>query len=132
MIFSRFAEEWRRVLPVAAELLEKVPSFDRLLVNTVRRVDCRRWFSGRLVLLGDAAHAMAPNLGKERYALVDAVILARELATAPSIAQAVARYDRRRRPATHRVQNTAGMLQRLCALQSATVFAASEMLSLSQ
>ena len=51
--FSPFGEEWRRVLPVAADLLDKVPSFDDLLVNTVRRVDCRRWFAGRLVLLGD-------------------------------------------------------------------------------
>jgi 2-polyprenyl-6-methoxyphenol hydroxylase-like FAD-dependent oxidoreductase len=61
-----FGQEWRRVLPAAADLLERVSSFDDLLVNTVRRVDCRRWFSGRLVLLGDAAHAMAPNLGQGR------------------------------------------------------------------
>jgi len=54
-----FRQEWRRVLPAAADLFERVSSFDDLLINTVRRVDCRRWFSGRLVLLGDAAHAMA-------------------------------------------------------------------------
>jgi 2-polyprenyl-6-methoxyphenol hydroxylase-like FAD-dependent oxidoreductase len=73
-----FAAEWRRVLPLAGELLAKVTSFDDLLINTVRRVDCRRWFAGRLVLLGDAAHAMAPNLGQgANSALGDAVALAR-------------------------------------------------------
>jgi 2-polyprenyl-6-methoxyphenol hydroxylase-like FAD-dependent oxidoreductase len=110
-------EQWRQVLPAAANLLERVPSFDDLLVNTVRRVDCRRWFSGRLVLLGDAAHAMAPNLGQgANSALVDAVALAEELATAPSLMQALARYDQTRRPRTRRVQNAAGILQRLCRL----------------
>jgi len=60
---AAFNHEWREVLPAAADLLERVSSFDDLLVNTVRRVDCRRWFSGHLVLLGDAAHAMAPEPG---------------------------------------------------------------------
>jgi hypothetical protein len=37
---SAFRQEWRRVLPAAADLLERVSSFDDLLINTVRRVDC--------------------------------------------------------------------------------------------
>jgi 2-polyprenyl-6-methoxyphenol hydroxylase-like FAD-dependent oxidoreductase len=116
-----FQQEWRRVLPIAADLLENVSSFEDLLVNTVHRVDCRRWFSGRLVLLGDAAHAMAPNLGQgANSALVDTVALAEDLTTAPSIEEALARYDQHRRPTVRRVQNIAGMLQRLCGLESAT------------
>jgi 2-polyprenyl-6-methoxyphenol hydroxylase-like FAD-dependent oxidoreductase len=116
-----FRQEWRRVLPAAADLLEQVSSFDELLVNTVRRVDCRRWFSGRLVLLGDAAHAMAPNLGSgENSALVDGVVLAEELAGAPSVKDALAGYDKRRRPLARRVQMTAEMLQRLCGIEQVT------------
>jgi 2-polyprenyl-6-methoxyphenol hydroxylase-like FAD-dependent oxidoreductase len=116
-----FRQEWRRVLPAAADLLEKVSSFDDLLLNTVRRVDCRRWFSGRLVLLGDAAHAMAPNLGQgANTALVDGVVLAEELAGAPSVMDALAGYDKRRRPLARRVQKTAAMLQRLCGIEQVT------------
>jgi 2-polyprenyl-6-methoxyphenol hydroxylase-like FAD-dependent oxidoreductase len=116
-----FRQEWRRVLPVAADLLEQVSSFDDLLVNTVRSVDCRRWFSGRLVLLGDAAHAMPPNLGQgANSALVDGVVLAEELAAAPSVMDALAAYDKRRRPPARRVQRTAEMLQRLCGIERVT------------
>jgi 2-polyprenyl-6-methoxyphenol hydroxylase-like FAD-dependent oxidoreductase len=116
-----FRQVWRRVLPTAADLLERVSSFDDLLVNTVRQVDCRRWFSGRLVLLGDAAHAMAPNLGAgANSALVDGVVLAEELAAAPSVMDALAGYDKRRRPLVWRVQKTAAMLQRLCGIEQVT------------
>jgi 2-polyprenyl-6-methoxyphenol hydroxylase-like FAD-dependent oxidoreductase len=116
-----FGQEWRRVLPAAADLLERVPSFDDLLVNTVSRVDCRRWFSGRLVLLGDAAHAMPPNLGQgANSALVDGVVLAEELTRAPSVMEALAGYDKRRRPLARRVQRTAEMLERLCGLERVT------------
>ena len=116
-----FRQVWRRVLPAAGDLLERVSSFDDLLVNTVRRGDCRRWFSGRLVLLGDAAHAMAPNLGQgANSALVDGVVLAEKLAMAPSVMDALAAYDKRRRPLARRVQQTAAILQRLCGIEHVT------------
>jgi 2-polyprenyl-6-methoxyphenol hydroxylase-like FAD-dependent oxidoreductase len=115
-----FRQEWRQVLPAAADLLESVPSFDDLLVNTVSRVDCRRWLSGRLVLLGDAAHAMPPNLGQgANSALVDGVILAEEIVRGPSVEDALLRYDERRRPVARRMQWTAEILQRLCGLERA-------------
>jgi 2-polyprenyl-6-methoxyphenol hydroxylase-like FAD-dependent oxidoreductase len=110
---------WNRTLPAAAGLLTQVASFDDLLINTVRRVDCRRWFSGRLVLIGDAAHAMAPNLGQgANSALVDTVILAQQVISAVTAEEAVQRYDRIRRSAVRRVQNVAGVLQSLCGLDS--------------
>jgi 2-polyprenyl-6-methoxyphenol hydroxylase-like FAD-dependent oxidoreductase len=116
-----FRQEWRRVLPAAADLLERVSSFDDLLVNTVRSVACPRWYSGRLALLGDAAHAMPPNLGQgANSALVDGVVLAQELARAPSVTDALVGYDKRRRPLARRVQKTAEMLQRLCGIEQVT------------
>ncbi|RZU20121.1 2-polyprenyl-6-methoxyphenol hydroxylase-like FAD-dependent oxidoreductase [Kribbella rubisoli] len=55
---------------------------------------------GRIVLLGDAAHAMTPNLGRGACsAIEDAGALARHL-QAGELTQALTAYDAERRPAT--------------------------------
>ncbi|MGW6699025.1 FAD-dependent monooxygenase [Nocardia sp. NPDC055049] len=56
--------------------------------------------AGRIALLGDAAHAMTPNLGQGGcQALEDAVILARSAGEPDGLA----RYDRERRPRTQMI-----------------------------
>ena len=105
---------WSRAYAPAGRILGALPGFDQLLVNEVVRVDCARWWDGRLSLLGDAAHAMAPNLGQgANSALVDAAVLLDELRRAGSLAEALGAYDARRRPAVRRVADTAGRLGRL-------------------
>ncbi len=58
-----------------------------------------RWTTGRVTLLGDAAHAMTPNLGQGAcQAIEDAVILADRLALAPSdLPAGLAAYEAARR-----------------------------------
>ena len=108
---SAFVRIWGETLPVAETLLRRVPTVDDLLINGVRRVRCRRWVDGRTVLLGDAAHAMAPNLGQgANSAMVDAVVLADELRRQSSTEVALEGYDRRRRVAVTRLQTIAGVL----------------------
>jgi 2-polyprenyl-6-methoxyphenol hydroxylase-like FAD-dependent oxidoreductase len=110
---------WAGALPLAGRVLERVQGIGELLVSQVVRVDCERWSDGRLVLLGDAAHAMAPNLGQgANSALVDAAVLAVELAGGGPPEQALARYTDRRRPAVRRVQDSADRLARLADLPS--------------
>jgi 2-polyprenyl-6-methoxyphenol hydroxylase-like FAD-dependent oxidoreductase len=56
-----------------------------------------RWHNGELVLIGDAAHAMTPNLGQgAAQALADVVELKRQLASAP-IRDALPAYQRARK-----------------------------------
>lgn len=64
--------------------------------------------SGRVALLGDAAHAMTPNLGRgANSAIEDAAALAAHLTSAGSIADALLAYDAERRPVTTRLVRAA-------------------------
>lgn len=86
----------------------------------ILRNDCydirplRTWGRGRCTLLGDAAHAMTPNLGQGAcQALEDAVILSRWLRREPDPEKALLGYERERRPRTVRFQKkswTVGVL----------------------
>jgi 5-methylphenazine-1-carboxylate 1-monooxygenase len=59
------------------------------------------WSFGRVTLLGDAAHPMFPvGSNGASQAIIDARVLARELALRPSVEAAIAAYDAARRPAT--------------------------------
>ncbi len=59
------------------------------------------WRSGKLTLLGDAAHPMYPvGSNGASQAILDARVLARELATRPSIDAALDSYEAERRPVT--------------------------------
>lgn len=109
-----FRTAWAHAYAPAARILGAVRRFDHLLVNEVIGVCCTHWSDGRLVLLGDAAHAMAPNLGQgANSALVDAAVLLDELRRAHTIEGALSAYERRRRPAVRRVAVASARLGRL-------------------
>ncbi|MQA17511.1 MAG: hypothetical protein GEV09_26485 [Pseudonocardiaceae bacterium] len=77
-----------------------------------------RWSAGRVVLLGDAAHAMLPHQGQgANQAIEDAVTLAHCLAAAgpgePGLLRAIARYERLRRARTRQTQRYSRLAARL-------------------
>ncbi|MCY1142225.1 FAD-dependent monooxygenase [Actinoplanes sp. Pm04-4] len=80
------------------EFLESMRAADDFYFDSLTQVDAPRWSSGRVVLLGDAAHCPAPSSGQgTSLALVGAWVLADELSRAGH-AEAFATYEARMRP----------------------------------
>jgi 2-polyprenyl-6-methoxyphenol hydroxylase-like FAD-dependent oxidoreductase len=70
------------------------------------KLDC--YHRGSVVLLGDAAHAMTPNLGQGGgQALEDAIVLAAAVSRTRDVATALANYDHERRARTQAMSLTA-------------------------
>lgn len=69
------------------------------------RAPLKKWSDGRVVLLGDAAHAMLPSMAQGAVqAFEDAYVLARHLPDAGNVAEACQAYFRARIARTTRVQ----------------------------
>ena len=66
------------------------------------------WARGRVALIGDACHPMAPYLAQGAgMGLEDAFVLGRELARAPDLEAGLAAFVARRKPRAERVQRAA-------------------------
>lgn len=116
---GRKAEVARRfksfMAPIPA-VIESTPD-DQILRNDISDLrPLASWGVGRVTLLGDAAHATTPNLGRGAgEALEDAVALAASLASVrrgegAAVASALRYYEARRMAPTARVQTTAWRL----------------------
>ncbi len=82
---KRPLDEWKHevadLCPRAGGLLGQIDSWDRILLARYGDVRMRRWHGDGVVVLGDAGHAMSPQLGQGvNLALADASCLAACLA----------------------------------------------------
>jgi 2-polyprenyl-6-methoxyphenol hydroxylase-like FAD-dependent oxidoreductase len=96
-------DAWKRevlaVDPNAAPVLDQVRELEEVTFTAYQDVRMERWSTQDVVYLGDAAHAMSPQLGQgANLALWDAQVLAECLATHPgSVSTALDTYSRLRR-----------------------------------
>lgn len=101
------------------ELLARTAD-DRLLWNDILDIKPVESFAhGRVLLLGDAAHATTPNLGQGAgQAVEDAAMLSQCLQATRVLPQSFVEFDRRRRPRTTKIVNMSWQLGRIAHLES--------------
>lgn len=95
-------DAWKRrvlaLVPQAAGFLSQIERHDQLSVAAYHDVRMKRWHGDRVAVLGDAGHALSPQLGQGvNLALIDAAALARSLAEAETLAEGLAAYSAARR-----------------------------------
>jgi 2-polyprenyl-6-methoxyphenol hydroxylase-like FAD-dependent oxidoreductase len=97
-LFADFAE------PVLG-ILGQLESFDSIHFSPIEEVVLDTCVRGRVVLIGDAAHATSPNMAEgASMALEDALVLAEMLATHRSPLEALTAFSERRRARTRWVR----------------------------
>jgi 2-polyprenyl-6-methoxyphenol hydroxylase-like FAD-dependent oxidoreductase len=99
---SRGMTAWREevagIWPQASARLESVTECSQLARATYRDTAHNQWHRGRVVLAGDAAHSMSPQLGQGvNMALMDAMALRDALRSESRLDDALAQYQRVRR-----------------------------------
>lgn len=97
------------------QVVERTPDSDLLTHRLLEAPRLDRHHRGNTVLIGDAAHAMAPSLGMGAcQAIVDALTLARILHLhGGEVTPALRQYDATRRPETNRLVARSRRLLRL-------------------
>jgi len=86
-------------------LIADVPPDTPVHFGRIRQVVLDDWTRGRVVLIGDAAHASSPSMAEGAgMAIEDALVLAKVLAASGSPDAALAAYTARRRPRVDWVQ----------------------------
>ena len=87
------------------EYLASLSCDEQLHCGPIEWVELDRWYSGRVLLIGDAAHAGPPNMAQGGcMAMEDACVLAEILCEAESVESALDTYVKRRKPRVDWVQ----------------------------
>jgi 2-polyprenyl-6-methoxyphenol hydroxylase-like FAD-dependent oxidoreductase len=94
---------WTQSFPHLAPLIARIGDDGRY--DRFEYIRLRRWSSGRVAVIGDAAHAIPPNIGQGAgCAMMNALSLAVFLERSPDVPSAFAAWEQAERPLTNHTQ----------------------------
>jgi 2-polyprenyl-6-methoxyphenol hydroxylase-like FAD-dependent oxidoreductase len=106
---------FRKYFPQWMELLNHTKAEDILRTDIGDLKPLRRWSTGRIGLIGDAAHATTPNLGQGgAMAVEDALALAESLARFSLNETAWKDFEKRKRSKVDWIVSTSWSIGRIC------------------
>ncbi|HEY4473849.1 MAG TPA: NAD(P)/FAD-dependent oxidoreductase [Candidatus Paceibacterota bacterium] len=105
-LFSDFCKD-------ANDIVATAPSQEHMYYDDIAHVKMPLWHKGRVVLIGDAQHAVSPVTGMgASMAMEDAYILVEELRRSNNIEQALSRFAKRREGRIQRFRKIVDQMDR--------------------
>jgi 2-polyprenyl-6-methoxyphenol hydroxylase-like FAD-dependent oxidoreductase len=102
-------DSWKRAFPHLEALIDRIGEQGRY--DRFELIKLSRWSAGRVAIIGDAAHALPPNIGQGGgCAMMNALSLAVHLDRAPDVPAALAAWERQERPITDHTQRISLLL----------------------
>ena len=96
-------DEWTRAFPHLEALIDRIGEQGRY--DRFDLIKLKRWSAGKVAIIGDAAHALPPNIGQGGgCAMMNALSLAVYLAREDDVAAALQTWERNERPMTEHTQ----------------------------
>ena len=96
-------DAWKRWFPHLEALIERLGTEGRY--DRFELIRLKRWSQGKVAVIGDAAHALPPNIGQGGgCAMMNALALAVHLDRDKDVPKALAEWERAERPITDHTQ----------------------------
>ncbi len=102
-------DDWKRWFPHLEALIDRIGEQGRY--DRFDLIRLHRWSAGKVAMIGDAAHALPPNIGQGGgCAMMNALSLAVYLERENDVAAALAAWERNERPLTEHTQRVSYFL----------------------